>query len=260
MEYPRTWGWGEPGYAAIKVLDMRLGLNLPVGYVDGVNGATRPSRSSTCGSVGIFRSARWRAVSPVCGAMEQLGAQLEHIGGGRSEVRQAVALRRRGYRSGPTSGTWCFARTTTGCWSTSRRAAPLVVQYKKFEFNDAQYGPYAALVGRGRVTDELVAVRILEPDHPVFEHPNAISDATWSGGVQERGLYLRGDRDRAYTDLVELSDPFPSNPGAKRGALVEARYGEGRRVYVGLGLWRQLPAGTPGAYRLLANLLSLGGD
>jgi len=29
-------------------------------------------------------------------------------------------------------------------------------------------------------------------------------------------------------------------------------------VYVALGLWRQLPAGTEGAYQLLANLISLG--
>jgi hypothetical protein len=29
-------------------------------------------------------------------------------------------------------------------------------------------------------------------------------------------------------------------------------------MYVGLGLWRQLPAGTEGAYQLLANLLSAG--
>jgi hypothetical protein len=77
--------------------------------------------------------------------------------------------------------------------------------------------------------------------------------------VQERGLYFLGDKDPAYTDLLELSDSFPSNPGVKRGALVEARYGDGRWLYVGLGLWRQLPAGTPGAYQLLANLLSLGG-
>jgi hypothetical protein len=55
-----------------------------------------------------------------------------------------------------------------------------------------------------------------------------------------------------------MTDPFPLNPGAKTGALVEARYGKGRWIYIGLGLWRQLPAGTDGAYRLLANLLSLG--
>lgn len=59
-------------------------------------------------------------------------------------------------------------------------------------------------------------------------------------------------------DLIRSTDPFPLNPGEKTGALVEARYGAGRWVYLGLGLWRQLPAGTDGAYKLLANLLSLG--
>jgi hypothetical protein len=76
--------------------------------------------------------------------------------------------------------------------------------------------------------------------------------------VQERGLYFLGDRDPRYVDLVRLTDPFPFNPGPKTGALVEAKVGKGRWVYIGLGLWRQLPAGTDGAYRLLANLLSLG--
>jgi hypothetical protein len=76
--------------------------------------------------------------------------------------------------------------------------------------------------------------------------------------VQERGLYFLGDHDPRYVDLVQLTDPFPFNPGPKTGALVEAKVGKGRWLYIGLGLWRQLPAGTDGAYRLLANLLSLG--
>ena len=54
------------------------------------------------------------------------------------------------------------------------------------------------------------------------------------------------------------TDPFPFNKGPKRGALVAATYGKGRWVYVGLGLWRELPAGVDGAYQLLANLISLG--
>ena len=133
----------------------------------------------------------------------------------------------------------------------------LIVQYNKFEFNAAQYGPYPAQVSRSRVTDEFAQVEALVPDHQVFGFPNEVSDDTWAGWVQERGLYFLGTKDPAYTDLVQLSDSFPSNPGVKRGALVEARYGDGRWLYVGLGLWRQLPAGTPGAYQLLANLLSL---
>ena len=56
---------------------------------------------------------------------------------------------------------------------------------------------------------------------------------------------------------MQLEDPFPNNKGEKRGALVETTYGKGRWLYVGLGLWRQLPAGVDGAYQILANLISL---
>ena len=140
----------------------------------------------------------------------------------------------------------------------ARNGGTVLVQYNKFEFNQAQYGPWPAKVSADRVTDEASAVRVLVPEHPVFTWPNPVDARTWAGWVQERGLYFLGERDPQYTDLVELVDPFPDNEGPKRGALVEARVGKGRWVYVGLGLWRQLPAGTNGAYRLLANLISLG--
>ena len=67
-----------------------------------------------------------------------------------------------------------------------------------------------------------------------------------------------GSAIRAYRDLIRLEDPFPLNKGPKTGALVEAKVGKGRWIYIGLGLWRQLPAGADGAYQLMANLLSLG--
>ena len=94
----------------------------------------------------------------------------------------------------------------------------------------------------------------------MFTTPNKISDADWRGWRQERGLYFfdTAGRDPQIVDLLELEDPFPFNKGPKRGALVEAKVGQGRWIYLGLGLWRQLPAGTDGAYRLLANLISLG--
>ena len=219
---------------AIKVIDVRLDPELRVGYVDGVGDEVPP-------------------------AIEQLGAQLEHITSDQlvfGDLSRFDVI---------VTGVRAYERNQDLRANNDRlleyveTGGTLVVQYNKFEFNDAQYGPYPARVSRNRVTDEYAPVQVLAPDHQVFGFPNVISDATWSGWVQERGLYFLGDKDRAYADLVELRDTFPSNPGAKRGALVEARYGEGRWLYVGLGLWRQLPAGTPGAYQLLANLLSLGG-
>ena len=134
----------------------------------------------------------------------------------------------------------------------------VIVQYNKFEFNQAQYGPFPATVSAERVTDENAPVEVLAPDHPVFNTPNRLGPEVWSGWVQERGLYFLGKRDPRYVDLVRLVDPFEYNPGQKTGALVEARVGRGRWIYLGLGLWRQLPAGTDGAYRILANLLALG--
>jgi hypothetical protein len=135
----------------------------------------------------------------------------------------------------------------------------LIVQYNKTgEFNQAQYGPYPALVSSNRVTDETAPVQILEKEHHAFTYPNRIRQDAWDGWVQERGLYFLGEKDAKYTDLVQLQDPFDYNPGMKGGALVEARFGKGRWIYVGLGLWRQLPYGTVGAYQLIANLISLG--
>jgi hypothetical protein len=69
-------------------------------------------------------------------------------------------------------------------------------------------------------------------------------------------LYFLEARDPRYNELVSMTDPFEKNPGEKRGALVDANVGRGTWTYVGLGLFRQIPAGTPGAWRLLANLVS----
>jgi hypothetical protein len=139
-----------------------------------------------------------------------------------------------------------------------KNGGTMIVQYNKFEFNDAQYGPYPAKVSADRVTDERSPVQILDPKNPIFTTPNEIGESAWADWVQERGLYFLGEKDSRYRDLVQLEDPFPNNPGPKRGALVEATYGKGKWIYVGLGLWRQLPAGTDGAYALLANLLAVG--
>ena len=136
----------------------------------------------------------------------------------------------------------------------------LVVQYNKYEFNQAQYGPYPSKIDRphDRVTDEDSPIRILEPDHPIFVSPNKLTDEDWQGWVQERGLYFWGEWDPQYQPLLELQDPWRYNREAKRGSLLIAQYGTGTYVYTGLSLFRQLPAGVPGAFRLWVNLLSLG--
>lgn len=151
----------------------------------------------------------------------------------------------------------------------------LVVQYNKLDFNqpfeppragamsgqsptrgDSPFAPYPAAVTMARVTDETAPVRILAPESALLTTPNRLVDTDWAGWVQERGLYFLAAHDARYADLLAMADPFPENAGEKKGALVEARVGKGTWTYVGLGLFRQLPAGVPGAYRLLANLVS----
>ena len=134
----------------------------------------------------------------------------------------------------------------------------VVVQYQRAEFNQAQYGPYPAKTTTERVTDENAPMKVLDPGNAIFTTPNQLGPDTWTGWVQERGTYFMGQRDPRFVDLLTSEDPFPYNAGTKTGILVEAHVGSGLWIYTGLGLWRQLPAGVDGAYRLLANLLSLG--
>jgi LmbE family N-acetylglucosaminyl deacetylase len=136
----------------------------------------------------------------------------------------------------------------------------IVVLYQRSGLDEGSGAPYPAKTGGRRVTDESAPVKVLVPDHAVFTIPNRLTDADWSGWMHERGRSLLETKDPRYVDLVEIADPFEFNKGPKRGALVEARVGKGRWIYVGLSLSRQLEEGVPGAYRLLENLLSLRGE
>ena len=215
------------------MIDARIAPGLRVGYVMGVGDQVPP-------------------------AIEQLGAAVQLIGpdelsGGDLSKYDVIVTGVRAYERRAD-----LRAHNHRLIAYAGRGGTVLVQYNKFEFNEAQYAPYPAKVSANRITDERAPVDVLAPSHPVFNTPNRIDAGTWAGWVQERGLYFLGDRDPRYVDLVRLTDPFPFNAGPKTGALVEAKVGKGRWIYIGLGLWRQLPAGTDGAYRLLANLLSLG--
>jgi LmbE family N-acetylglucosaminyl deacetylase len=145
----------------------------------------------------------------------------------------------------------------------------LVVQYNRAAMNrlapeapappegaSSPYVPYPAAVTPERISDETTPLRLLAPAHPLFTTPNRMAEADWSGWVQERGIQLIAPKDERYQELVAATDPFPYNAGEKRGLLTEARVGKGTWTYVGLVLFRQVPSGVPGGWRLLANLVS----
>lgn len=122
-----------------------------------------------------------------------------------------------------------------------------------------QLGPYAlSLAGpapQQRITDETAPFTFLAPDHPVLNLPNKITPADFDGWVQERGAYFPSKWDPAYTPILAGSDPGET---PLHGALLVAKHGRGHYIYTSLAFFRQLPAGVPGAWRLFANLVSLG--
>ncbi|MDT3403841.1 PIG-L family deacetylase [Mucilaginibacter terrae] len=130
----------------------------------------------------------------------------------------------------------------------------LVVQYNNpAGLVTQQIGPYALLPGNERVTDEFAKVTITNPQSPLLNYPNKITQTDFDGWVQERGLYFVNGVVQEYQTIFEMNDAGES---PKNGSLISANYGKGRYVYTSLAFFRQLPAGVPGAYRLFVNLLS----
>jgi len=132
----------------------------------------------------------------------------------------------------------------------------VVAQYNTTaDLKTKEIGPYPLEISRDRVTDENAEMRILAPDHPLLNTPNKITAEDFKGWVQERGLYFPNKWDAAWTPIISCNDP-----GEKPldGGLLVAKSGSGYFVYTGYAWFRQLPAGVPGAYRLFANMVSLG--
>ena len=131
-----------------------------------------------------------------------------------------------------------------------------VAQYNTLaELKTDQLGPYPLEISRDRVTDENAEVRILAPDHPLMTTPNKITSKDFEGWVQERGLYFPKKWDPAWTAILSSNDPKEK---PLDGGLLVAKSGKGFFIYTSYSWFRQLPAGVPGAYRLVANMLSLG--
>ncbi|HSM08884.1 MAG TPA: PIG-L family deacetylase [Gemmatimonadota bacterium] len=141
----------------------------------------------------------------------------------------------------------------------ARAGGTLIVQYNKYPALEGSYAPWPVTIARphGRVTDENAPVTVLEPDHPIFNTPNPIGPEAWKGWVQERGLYFWETWEGPLRPLLAMNDP---GEDPLEGSLLVGLLGEGTYVYSALALFRQLPEGIPGAWRLLANLVSLGAE
>ncbi|HEY1582582.1 MAG TPA: PIG-L family deacetylase [Chthoniobacterales bacterium] len=137
----------------------------------------------------------------------------------------------------------------------ARQGGVVLVQYNTTPGPKPNELPHPLRVSHDRVTDENAPVRILAPDHPVMNFPNKITEKDFDGWVQERGLYFPEQWDGAWTPILSSHDP-----GEKPldGGLLVTRCGKGWFIYTGYSWFRELPAGVPGAYRIFANMISLG--
>ena len=129
-----------------------------------------------------------------------------------------------------------------------------IVQYSQANNIRGKMGPYNFLVSGKRITDENAPVTFLKPEHPVLNFPNKITQDDFKGWIQERSIYHADRLDSNFQTILRMNDPGEQPDD---GALVIAKYGKGYFTYTGLVFFRELPAGVPGAYRLLANIIAL---
>ncbi len=132
----------------------------------------------------------------------------------------------------------------------------LITQYNTtWRLKTKTLTPFNLQLSRDRVSQENAEVTILKSEHESMIWPNKLNDQDWENWVQERGLYFPDEWDESFEAILSMHD---INETPKEGSLLIAPYGDGQIVYTGLSFFRELPAGVPGAYRLLVNLISLG--
>jgi hypothetical protein len=236
-----TSGWRSVGYPGLRPyniyndaelktrkVDVKLAPGLRIGYVMGP-GDLVPEAIEAMG------------VTP------QLLSEAE-VSGGDLSAYSAIVIGIRAYSTRPELTT-----AQPRLDEFVRRGGTLVVQYQSATFP----APLPLTLGRiaERVVDEQAPVKLLDVSNPLWKWPNVITPADFDGWVEERGHSFMESWDAGYTPLTETAD---AGQDPQRGGLLVAHPGKGTYIYAAYALYRQLPELVPGAYRILANLLSAG--
>jgi LmbE family N-acetylglucosaminyl deacetylase len=238
ISYPENWTRNlySPSKAEVRVLDVRIAPRLTIGYVPG-------------------------AGDEVPEAIEQLGARVQMLTGDDLAFADlsgygAIVTGIRAYNVNES-----LRASNRRLLDYVGNGGTLIVQYVRPLSRGSAggafpYGPYPmSNSDEDRITVEESPVEMLDPGSPVFNAPNRITKADFDGWVQERGLYFMRQWDGRYTALLSGHDP---GEDAKNGGMLITRYGKGWYIYTAYAWFRQLPAGVPGAFRIFANMLSLG--
>lgn len=256
-EHVRARSYLEPAAADVSIMNLKLPALARVGYVRG-------------------------AADRVPEALSSAGVPIRLLDGrmlatDRLDGYDVIVIGPRAYETEPQ-----LLASNSRLLDYVRRGGVLIVQYQQYGFFTGNYAPYPLFVasrapgtttanvttsrggavtvgttgGHDRVTDERAPVQLLDATAPELTSPNRIGASDWDGWVQERGLYFARAWDKRYRTLIEMHD---AGEGPLEGGMLVTNVGEGKYVYTGIAFFRQLPAGVPGAFRLFANLLALGG-
>jgi LmbE family N-acetylglucosaminyl deacetylase len=137
----------------------------------------------------------------------------------------------------------------------------IVFYHKSDEWNPneqrkrPQLAPYKLILGNERITDENAPITFIEAEHPLLNVPNKMNQDDFQDWIQERGLYYPREWDPQFHALLQSNDPGET---PLKGGLLVADYGRGHYIYTSMVWYRELRAGVPGAYRMLANMISYG--
>ncbi len=216
----------------IRGVDVKIAPRLRVGYVMGVG-------------------------DEVPGGIEQMGAQVtlldsKDLATGDLDAYGAIVVGTRAYAVRQDLTTY-----NQRLLDYARQGGNLIVLYQTQEFVPGKWAAFPAELPRRaqEVSEQDSPVKILAPDHPVFGGPNKIASADFDGWVEQRGSKFFSSWDNAYVPLIETQD---QGQEPQKGGWLSARYGKGYYTYFAYAVHRQLPYSVPGAYRIFANLLSLG--
>ncbi|MBL7887825.1 MAG: PIG-L family deacetylase [Flavobacterium sp.] len=131
----------------------------------------------------------------------------------------------------------------------------MIVQYNTTDdLVTKEIAPFPLKISRDRVTEENAEVRFLAPEHPILNVPNKITSTDFKDWKQEQGLYYPSEWDTNFTPIIAAND---KGEKTKNGAILVAKHGKGTYIYTGLSFFRELPEGVSGAFRLMANMISI---
>lgn len=230
--YPglRPYNYYRPAAYRLTGLKVHVAKNLNVGYIMGTGDSVPQSLTD----LGIH--------------VHMLDAQ--DIATGNLQQYNVIVLGIRTYAARPVLVTY-----NQRLLDYVKNGGVVIVQYNTREY-DHDFGPYPYSLGKSpeKVVDESAQVKLLAPHNPLLNWPNKITETDFNNWIEERGHSFMKSWDPHYTALTETHDP---GQAPQKGGLLYAKYGRGVYVYLAYALYRQLPEGVPGAYRLLANLISI---